>query len=185
MRLQDQEESESTSEAIGYSPEDLIAEVLASAEQHSVATQNFVESYIFYDKTLKEWGHEFFIKIPENPAPEDLRLIYSRLMHKLQTVNMLYSRANSILTALEQGSQVKKADITTALVKGYELKNARRPAGSVLSQMADTCLEVGYMKTSSKIARDFFKDQKDTLIEVRKTLEQLGFLMHLEIKLRE
>ena len=90
-----------------------------------------------------------------------------------------------MLTALEQGSQVKKADITTAIVKGYELQKARRPASSVISQMADTCLQIGYMRTASKIAKDFFKDQKDTLVEIRKTLEQLGFLMHLELKLRE
>ena len=168
-----------------YTPEDLIAEVVAASEQHSAATQNFVETYIFYDKTLQQWGMDLSIQIPKDPTPDELKTIYVELLKKLQICNVLYSRANSILTALDQGSLVKKANITTALVKGYEQKKAKRPASSIISQMADTCLEIGYMKTSSKIAKDFFKDQKDTLIEIRKTLEQLGFLMHLELKLRE
>jgi hypothetical protein len=187
MRL-DQDEEEDDNETIEtdrYTPEDLISEVLASAEQHSAATQNFIESYKFYDKTLQEWGIDLSIRIPKDPSPDDLRSIYIELLRKLQTAHVLYSRANSMLTALTEGSQVKKADITTALVKRYETNKARRPASSVISQMADTCLDIGYMKTASKIAKDFFKDQKDTLIEIRKTLEQLGFLMHLELKLRE
>lgn len=187
MRLDEQEEDEGneTIETEKYTPEDMIAEILASSEQHSAATQNFVENYKFYDKTLQEWGTDLSIRIPKEPSPDDLRIIYVELLRKLQTCNVLYSRANSMLTALEQGSQVKKADITTAIVKGYELQKARRPASSVISQMADTCLQIGYMRTASKIAKDFFKDQKDTLVEIRKTLEQLGFLMHLELKLRE
>jgi hypothetical protein len=180
-----EEEEEEEVQVEKYTPEDLINEVLNSAEQHSIATQNFIENYKFYDKTLQQWGADLSIQIPKNPTPDDLRNIYIELLKKLQITHTLYSRANSMLTALSEGSQIKKADITTALVKGYELKKARRPAGSVISQMADTCLEIGYMKTASKIAKDFFKDQKDTLIEIRKTLEQMGFLMHLELKLRE
>lgn len=163
----------------------VLEEILAAADQHAEATRDFVENYSFYDRTLAEWGRKLSVEIPDQPDPDDLKNIYLEILRKIQTCNVLYTRANSTYTALDQGSAIKKADITTALVEKYEANKARRPASTVISQMADNYMDVGYLKTASKIARDFFKDQKDTLIEVRKTMEQLGFMMHLEVKLRE
>ena len=78
-----EEEEEEEVQVEKYTPEDLINEVLNSAEQHSIATQNFIENYKFYDKTLQQWGADLSIQIPKNPTPDDLRNIYIELLKKL------------------------------------------------------------------------------------------------------
>jgi len=144
-----------------------------------------LENIIFNDKSLKEWSEHFTINIPRNCNPDDMKSIYSKLLSLLQLCNYLYSKSNSILTLINEGSVIKKSELISSFVKEYEDKKARRPAGTVLEDLAESKLDLAYLKIHAKIVKEFFRDQRDTLIEMRKTLEQMGFSFHLESKLRE
>jgi hypothetical protein len=184
--VETEETEEEVAEVTEQGAHDIMDEILEAAEAHAATTKQFIEEFSFYGKTLKEWGVELTLDIPDNPPdPDEMKRLYVALVRNIQTCNRLYTRANSMLTALHEGRAIKKADITAALVKSYEDRKARRPAGTVIDKIAETRVDIGYLKTASKIARDFFKDHRDTLVEVRKGLEQLGFMMHLELKLQE
>ena len=163
--------------------EELILEILANAELHTEVTRQFTSTFNFYNKTLSEWAVQLAVAIPKNPTPDSLKVVYMELMVKLQQCSALYNRANTILTALSRGSASKKKEMVAGIIQMYEDKKARRPAGTIIDDMAETYINTNLSIINAKIARDFFKENKDNLIEIRKTLEQLGFLMHLEMKL--
>lgn len=166
-------------------PETLVEDILAGAERHNLLTKAIVERHVFLNKTLLEWSKHLSVHIPPNCSPEQLNEIFISFLNKLQTCNALYTRAQASLTAIEQGSDARRSDIISALVDRYEERQAKRPAAAVLNQMADSYLDIATTRTAAKIIRDFFKDQRDTLIECRKIFEQMNFTMHLEAKLKD
>ena len=165
--------------------QDVILGILASAEEHAEITATFTENFVFYEKSLAEWGCHLAIEIPKEATPDKIKPLYLELLRKLQQCTVLYTRANSVFHAISDGSSSKKKDLVTGLVQMYADTKGKRPAATVLDSMAESYLNTGEAKIAARIVKDFFKDQKDTLTEARKALEQLGFLMHLELKLGE
>lgn len=153
---------------------------------HAAATQAFANNFEFYGKSLTEWSHELAVLVPEDPTPDELRRLFAKVARNIQLATDLYSRANSISSAIVGGGNLKKSDLVAALVERYRIQNAKRPAASVLERMADSYMNSTVSsRVAARIAKEFFRDRRDVLIETRKCLEQIGFTLHLELKLQE
>jgi len=164
--------------------EEIMKQILASAEVHSAATKHFANSFIFYGKSLEEWGKRLTVRVTTNPTPEKFRELHASLANNIQIANHFYSISSSINSTLIGGGALKKADLVTAIVRSYEVTvNRKRPAGTIIEQMADSYMQNTVSSSiASTIVKQFWKGQLDTLREVRKNLEQIGISIHSEMK---
>jgi hypothetical protein len=169
------------------SSEELISLILARVDEQNALTSMFMDGYVFNGKTLNEWRQELYVEIPlkrSSLSPEVVVELHLRIARNIQRANNLYAAANATQTSLEASASVKRSEIVNALVDIYEKRGAKRPAAGVLNQMAETLVDYAYVKAGSHILKTFFKDSRETLIEVRKSLEQVSFMLHLEQKLQ-
>lgn len=153
---------------------------------HNIAMQLFMEKFIFYDKSLANWLDDMAIKIPKNATPQDLREIFLDIAFKQQRAANFYSIASTTYEAIIHGEEIKKHDIVNKLVNDYAKANRTRPAGKIIEQMADSCLsQIANNRVVAKIIRDFWKERKDVLVELRKNTEQASISLHTEMKYLE
>jgi hypothetical protein len=164
-------------------PESILDEIVEGAAAHAVATQEFINQMQFYDKSLKEWAREMQIVVKDDLSPQEMRQLYVKLANNLQIASYFYSVASSINSAVVGGGGMKKADLVKMIVANYDVRNARRPAATVIEHMANSYMS-GTVNTrvAARIVKDFWRERRDTLTEVRKIIEQIGISMHVEMK---
>jgi len=182
------------------SVESIMDEVVAGATVHATATEIFIDKFEFYGKTLSQWLADMAIQFPEGSycgirvpgeipkglTPEDMRFLYMDLIRKVQRASNYYSIASSIHGSLVAGGDIKKSDLVASLVARYEAANAKRPSVVALERMADSYLNsTVHTCIAAKIVKDFWKERRDTLVEIRKCLEQIGISKHTEMKYLE
>lgn len=174
---------EQEEELYEITPEQIMEDIAQGAAAHSAATESFVDSFMFYGKSLNEWSDELVVPIGQNPTPQDIRKLYILLANNVQIASHFYSVSNTINSTIAGGGQIKKSDLVAALVRDYEARNARRPAKDVLERMADS-----YMKSTvstriaSRIVKEFWRQRLDSLKEVRKCLEAISMSVAIEMK---
>lgn len=163
---------------------DLYEDVIKDIKTHSELSSLLANNITFYGKSLKEHSSDFFIKIPEDKiVPEDFRKIFAKLIDLIQKAQFYYSISSSVTTTLSSGSTKKKADLIAAIIKSYEIKKIKRPGQEVISAMADSLMsETSNTLTISKIIKEFWKNKLDSLIEIRKCMEQIGINQATELK---
>jgi len=177
---------EETVVAPDISAQEIMLDILSKAEEHTAITTAFLDNFVFQGKTLSEWLLDLAVDVPREINPETLRDSLALCARKMQKAYYFYTTTNTMLMALTAGSETKHKDLVTTLVTQYERRNARRPAAGILDSMAETYLaKAKNQQTAAKILKEFFKDRRDSLVEVRKTLEQLGLSMHMEMKYHE
>jgi hypothetical protein len=163
--------------------EQIYEEVIIQAEIYSKAIRQFMSSFMFYEKTLEEWAGLTSIEIPKEITPEILQQLYLELTRRLQQASYFYTTTNSTYNAINSNSKLKQADIITALTDWYRQKKAKRPAAKILEDISCAYLgDTQQTKIIAQIVRDFWKEKRDNLIEVRKCLEQISISMHVEQK---
>ena len=162
--------------------ETIINNTCTNTEVHTLLTKSFIENFSFYGKSLDEWGRYLQVVIPENPAPVELRELFSRTANKTQVAAHYLSVANMINTSLVNGSTEKKAEIISQIVEHYANIDGKRPAAKIIESMAASYLDTNSTITASKIVKEFFKLKLEGLIEVRKSLEQMNLTITSELK---
>lgn len=163
--------------------EEILQDISEAAYAHSAATRDFITQFVFYGKTLSDWSDELAVPIVPQMTPEDMRGLYIKLANNIQIASHYYSISSTINSTLVGGGQMKKADLVTALVETFAKRNATRPAAAVIDRMADSYMKATVSsRVASKIIKEFWKQRLDTLIEVRKCLEQVGISLHTEMK---
>lgn len=170
-------------EIIPVTPESILDDIIEGAEVHAAATQDFINKMQFYGKSLKQWAQEMQIVVKDDLKPDEMRQLYVKLANNLQIAAYFYSVASSINSAVVGGGAMKKSDLVKMIVANYEARNARRPAATVIEHMADSYMS-GTVNTrvAAKIVKDFWRERRDALTEVRKIIEQIGISMHVEMK---
>jgi len=167
------------------SSEEIVETIMDGAQVYSNISSTFIQSFMFYDKTLYEWASELMINIP--PAkeldPSKFREVMITLAKNVQVANNYYSVSCTIEDAISGGNSIKKSDVIAAIVQRYASKGAKRPAATVIDQMAESYMS-GTMsaKVSSKMVKNFWKQRIDMLLEVRKIMEQISMSLHVEMK---
>jgi hypothetical protein len=166
--------------------QDIVDEVIATAQKHGDINQALMDQFEFSGKSLTEWMDDVAVPIPTEVTPENFRNAFTLWARKFQKVNYYYSMANTMFSAMSSGGEIKKSDLISALMEHYAKTKAKRPAAATLERMADSYMvDTVNTRIAAKIVRDFWKDRKDTLIEVRKALESIGISMNMEMKYHE
>lgn len=166
-------------------PEDLTQILIDYADRNNELASTFMNEFKFYGKSLDEWSSITSIKLPSYSeiSPEKFRDLCIRCANAYQQASYFYSVCNSMHSGLDSGSHTKKADIVRALVDHYSKSKGKRPAANTIDNIAESFLkETTNGKTAAKILKDFWRDKKETLLEVRKALEMIGFSINMEIK---
>jgi hypothetical protein len=181
-----EEQTEIKEESLSFKDSDVMSSVIEGAELYTQATENFVKEFVFYEKTLYEWASDMMIDIPlsKNLDPEKYRDILLTLARNIQVASNYLSVASSMVDAISGGSDVKRSSLINEIVNNYAKKGAKRPAATVIEQMADSYLNNTVSATiAAKIVKNFWKQRLDTLLDVRKVFEQIGMSLHVELKI--
>lgn len=167
------------------SAESILEVIQEGAEVYSEITASFIKGFVFYEKTLYQWASELMIDIPNAKDLDSLKFreILLALATNTQIANNYYSVSASIGDAIAGGNSIKKSDVVTAIVQTYAKKGAKRPAATVIDQMAESYMSSTLSaKVASKLVKNFWKQRIDMLLEVRKIMEQVGMSLHVEMK---
>jgi len=168
---------------IEVSTDTLVAVVEEGAQIYSEITASFISTFVFYDKTLYQWANEMMIHIPENMDENQFRSTLVTLANNLQIAQNYFSVASSMADAISGGGSIKRSDVISAIVYSYAKSGARRPAATVIEKMADSYMSSTVSaRVAAQIVKNFWKQRTDTLLELRKILEQIGMSLHVEMK---
>ena len=172
-------------EILEVSPDTVIEVVKEGAEIYSTVTAAFVQEFVFYDKTLYEWASALMIDIPQAKDLDEVgfRELLIKLATNIQIASNYHSVAASMCDAVAGGNSIKKSDVIAAIVANYAKQGAKRPAATVIEQMAESYMSSTVSaRVAARIVKNFWKQRLDTLLEVRKILEQIGMSLHVEMK---
>jgi ribosomal protein L14 len=167
------------------SAQTIIEVVKEGSQVYSEITASFVQEFVFYDKTLYEWATDLIIKIPNARDLDEIsyRDLLIQLANNIQLASNYHSVASSMADAVSGGNSIKKSDVVNAIVMNFKKQGARRPAATVIERMADSYMSSTVSaRVAAKIVKNFWKQRLDTLLEVRKILEQIGMSLHVEMK---
>lgn len=163
----------------------IIEVVKEGSEIYSEITSSFVQEFVFYEKTLYEWATDLMIQIPNARDLDEVsyRDLLITLANNIQLASNYHSVASSMTDAITGGNSIKKSDVVNAIVMNYGKRGARRPAAAVIERMAESYMSSTVSaRVAAKIVKNFWKQRLDTLLEVRKILEQIGMSLHVEMK---
>ncbi len=185
--IMDDEKLKQASEEDSYdvSANTIIDVVKEGSEIYSEVTAAFVKDFVFYDKTLYEWATELMIHIPKARDLDEIgfRALLIDLANNIQVASNYHSVASSMADAITGGNSIKKSDVVNAIVMNYGKRGAKRPAAVVIERMADSYMSSTVSaRVAARIVKTFWKQRLDTLLEVRKILEQIGMSLHVEMK---
>ena len=163
--------------------EGIIEEVVNGGAAHTVVTESFQNAFMFYGKSLYEWMAEMSVSIPRDLTPADLRNLWVEIAVKHQRAANYYSIASAIHGGIVSGGETKKSELVSKLIESYATGRKTRPAAQIIERMADSYLtSTIHTRIAARIVKDFWKERRDTLVEIRKCLEQVSIAMHSEMK---
>ena len=140
-------------------------------------------NFIFYNKSLTEWLDEMAVEMPTEIQPEHLQRVNADIAKKIQRASNFYTIANSIHGGIVGGGNIKKSDLVKSLVDRYATTKRKRPAAAIIDRMADSYMNsTVHTRIAAKIVKDFWRERRDLLVEMRKCLEQIGIIMCAEMK---
>jgi hypothetical protein len=179
-------QTENSEEQKVITSSDIMDSIIEGSQLYTEATENFIKEFVFYDKTLYDWASDLMVDIPmsKDLDPEKYRDILLTLAQNIQIASNYFSVASSMVDAISGGSDVKKSSLINEIVNNYARKGAKRPAATVIDQMADSYLNNGVSASiAAKIVINFWKQRLDTLLDIRKVFEQIGMSLHVELKI--
>ena len=166
--------------------EDIVNSIVETAEKHGNINQALIDNFKFSGKSLQEWMSDVAVPIPAEVTPENFREAFILWARKFQKVNYYYSMSSAMYSTMQTGGDNRKSDLVSALMEHYSNSKARRPAAATLERMAESYMaDTVNTRIAARIVRDFWRDRRDTLIEVRKALEAIGVSMNMEMKYHE
>lgn len=167
-------------------PEELLDKILPGFDAYQSLADLFMERVKFYDRTLTEWIDHLAVDIPKDVTPEQLRNFFVQVARNLQQASYFYSVCSAYNGTLSSKADGEKAGVLAKIVYDYANKNAKRPAAHVLDSLAESYFnDVSIQLVISKVLKEFWRERRDTLIEVRKCLEQISMSQNMEMKYHE
>lgn len=169
------------------SPEDPDALVRGVIEAGNIiydrAYERLMEELQFCGKTLREWAGEYMIEIPLGIDHRSFRELSARLGNLYQRAQNYHDTVDAAYEALVTSRDLKKDATIHKIVTRYRDDNARRPAGTIIEQMAEHEMrDVVSTAAVAKILKGFWKRRLEMLLDTRKTLDSIGMSLHVELK---
>lgn len=164
--------------------DDLIESVIEGCTAHSAITHHFTHNMEFFGKTLGQWSDELAVPIDSKQVdPTGLRQLLVMVANNIQIASHFHSVASSINSSLIGSGNLKRADLVSSIVELYAKRDGRRPAATTIERMADSYMRnTVSSRIAAKVVKDFWRQRLDTLIEVRKILEQISMTNSVELK---
>jgi signal recognition particle GTPase len=184
-KMSEEDNSEKTAEQEAVTPEAVLGIIQTGAQVYSEITANFIQEFVFYDRTLYEWASHLMVQIPRASDLDEatFRDLLIKLANNIQISSNYYSVASSMVEAIGGGNNIKKSDVVNAIVLNFQKRGAKRPAAAVIERMAESYLSSTVSaKIAATIVKNFWKQRMDTLTDLRKIMEQIGMSLHVEMK---
>ena len=165
--------------------QDILDELEEAAADYTEINDTFCDSVKFYGKTMHEWSEQLLIKLPSQDklTPTEIKTIYLQLGNNLQQVTYFYTISNSLFNALNSGEGVKRNELIKQIIERYSAANAKRPAATAIEQMARAeMIHIANNRIIAKMLRDFWKEMRECIIDIKITLDQVTLVMSLEMK---
>ena len=171
---------------VSVSPETLLEKLLPGFDDYQILADLLMDKIKFYDRTLTEWIDHLAIEIPREITPQDLRGLFAQVAKNIQQASYFYSVCSAYNGTLSSKADGEKAGVVAQIVRNYAEKNAKRPAAQVIESLAETYFsDVSLQLIISRVLKEFWRERRDTLIEVRKCLEQITMSQNMEMKYHE
>lgn len=153
-------------------------------EFNNVLSQHLKDNLRFNGKSAQEWKKYFKVNIPDEVNPITLVELNKELFRKYQEAAAYRDQQNIQLTILSQSKTDKyNAAFHKARMdhqKEYK-KNLSAESCKVVATLAIKDIEDAISNQS--IAKDFWKSTCDTLTELRKLLEAMGYALSADARL--
>lgn len=163
--------------------QDFSDRILGSSVTTSGYLEHFTEHFEFYGQTLEQWAAELQVIVPKQADPHELRSLWIQLANNIQVAGHFKAVSASIYNVLSSGMKIQRDDLINALVGHYVKSNVSRPGVKILESMADSYMKDSTVsRESAKLCKDFWTQKYDSLVEVRKCLEQLNMSIITEHK---
>jgi len=157
--------------------------IIASVPATESIMNNLWSDFKFGGKSLSDWDVDFFCPLNNNPTPEQMRTMLSQAGINIQTASNFFSMCTSILEYL---SNLKKKNLNkeiNTVVEDYKQRNAKRPAKDIVEALALNNIEDLDMQIQIfTMLKSYWRDKRDSSVELRKILEQIHISTSVEIK---
>lgn len=167
-------------------PEELLADLPAESSKISAITVGLSKTLQFQGKSLFEWRNELRVEIPQEFNYDNYKIFITSLATNIQRSSGLYNFANSLYSIMTKSSKMKHQELQGILLERYlaNKDGGRVPSQAKLQELANNPLQDTIsMIATLKVVRDFFQEQRDNLVELRKTTEPLGYILNIEYKM--
>lgn len=155
-------------------------------DQYQDLSDTLMANIKFYERSLTEWIDHLAIEVPKDITPQDLRNLFAQVAKNIQQASYFYSVCSTYNGTLSSKTDSAKASIIAQYVKDYSHRDAKRPAAAVLDSVAESYFsDVSLQLAISRVLKEFWKERRDTLVEVRKSLEQITMSQNMEMKYHE
>jgi len=155
-----------------------------SAQEFNAALNDYLNDNLkFGDKSPKEWKKYFRVKIPDEITFPVLIKLAAEIFEKYQIAAMLRDKETIQLTIIEQ-SRIDKYNMAYQQAQDESRqkfkKNLAAKSCEIAADLATKDIEDAI--SHQKIAKDFWKGTCDTLTELRKLLESMGYALSNDVR---
>lgn len=161
-----------------------INQKLLEAQEFLIELEKHIDKNLYIDgRTLPQWKRYFEIDIPDDVNPAVLIRLSAEIFKKYQVAANYRDRENIQMTILEQSKFERYHE---AYINAQEQN--KKQYGKPLA--ADSCKAVATVATlqietiilNKKVIKDFWSKMCETLVELRKLLELMGYAITADSK---
>jgi hypothetical protein len=147
-------------------------------------SEHLKESLVLDGKTPYQWKKHFKVDIPDEVNPMIILELCADVFTKYQEAAMYRDKQTMQLTILEQSKEDKynfafhkaRKDHEEKFKKNLSAKSCEIEATLAIKDIKDAI-------ANQKIVKDFWKSTCDTLTELRKLLEMMGFALNTDARI--
>jgi hypothetical protein len=162
----------------------LIASTKVGKKALNEFSERITSEYAIDGKTPVAWKEYFHITIPKNANMEEIRATASKLTELIGTATYYKAQSQLVSDALEAGSKEEYIETYESLVTTYQGEEKKIPAQKTLETLTQGKMkEVSSALNNANMKLRFWKTILEGLVEQRKTLEQMMWSLHAEMKI--
>jgi hypothetical protein len=164
----------------------LMEKLMIGKEIHDIFSEKMRENLLIGGYTMEYWEDYFRLPVHSNMTTSVCKELASKLMELNQEAAFFHAAASAKLQVIKRGGESAYRDKLFALVEEYKQKNEKRPAASMLENLAkleSDDIESAY--SVAEIEKTFWSNILDYLSTCRKLVENATFNSSIEAKMQQ
>lgn len=164
-----------------------LAERLSNTQEFCQIVEKHIEdNFIIEGKSMVEWKRHFYIQIPENLDFHAVVMLAADLWSKCQEVARYRDAQQVQLAIMEQSKSDKYLTEYNAIRASTQAESGRPLAADSCKVHATLAVkELDGAIGNQKVVHSFWVKTYDTLTEMRKLLEIIGYAVSADLKLNQ